>query len=202
MGLQTFSYALHDQPDLVEAICQRVGELVTAVAAHVVTIDNVGMLFLGDDMGFHSGTLISPADLRRYFLPHHKMMAEVGPPRRQAVPAPLLRQPLQAHGRPHRRRAHRRQALLRGHDPAGRGGLPPLGRPHRHPGRHGHGLPGPRRQRSRCAPAPARSWRSAASGGGYCLGTGNSVANYIPLDNYLAMLDEGRRWNREHFGVA
>jgi uroporphyrinogen decarboxylase len=29
-------------------------------------------------------------------------------------------------------------------------------------------------------------------GGGYCLGTGNSVANYIPLENYLAMLDEGR----------
>jgi uroporphyrinogen decarboxylase len=28
-------------------------------------------------------------------------------------------------------------------------------------------------------------------GGGYFLGTGNSVANYIPLDNYLAMLDEG-----------
>ena len=31
-------------------------------------------------------------------------------------------------------------------------------------------------------------------GGGYCLGTGNSVANYIPLANYLAMLDEGRRY--------
>jgi uroporphyrinogen decarboxylase len=31
-------------------------------------------------------------------------------------------------------------------------------------------------------------------GGGYCLGSGNSVANYIPLDNYLAMLDEGRRY--------
>jgi uroporphyrinogen decarboxylase len=29
-------------------------------------------------------------------------------------------------------------------------------------------------------------------GGGYCLGTGNTVANYIPVDNYLAMLDEGR----------
>ena len=25
------------------------------------------------------------------------------------------------------------------------------------------------------------------------LGTGNTVANYIPVDNYLAMLDEGRR---------
>ncbi len=31
-------------------------------------------------------------------------------------------------------------------------------------------------------------------GGGYCLGTGNSVANYVPLDNYLAMVDEGRRF--------
>ena len=35
-------------------------------------------------------------------------------------------------------------------------------------------------------------------GGGYCLGTGNSVANYMPLDNYLAMLDEGRRFGRPH----
>ena len=31
-------------------------------------------------------------------------------------------------------------------------------------------------------------------GGGYCLGTGNSAANYIPLENYLAMLDEGRKF--------
>ena len=31
-------------------------------------------------------------------------------------------------------------------------------------------------------------------GGGYCLGTGNTVANYIPLDHYLIMLDEGRRF--------
>jgi uroporphyrinogen decarboxylase len=31
-------------------------------------------------------------------------------------------------------------------------------------------------------------------GGGYCLGTGNSVANYIPLNHYLAMVDEGRRY--------
>ena len=31
-------------------------------------------------------------------------------------------------------------------------------------------------------------------GGGFCLGTGNSVANYVPFDNYLAMLDEGRRY--------
>ncbi len=32
------------------------------------------------------------------------------------------------------------------------------------------------------------------TGGGYCLGSGNSIANYIPVDNYLVMLDEGRRY--------
>jgi len=33
-------------------------------------------------------------------------------------------------------------------------------------------------------------------GGGYCLGSGNSIAKYVPLDNYLTMLDEGRRWRQ------
>jgi uroporphyrinogen decarboxylase len=42
----------------------------------------------------------------------------------------------------------------------------------------------------------------AAKGTGYALGTGNTPANYIPAKNYLAMLDEGRRWNLEHFGAA
>jgi uroporphyrinogen decarboxylase len=41
---------------------------------------------------------------------------------------------------------------------------------------------------------------ACGSGGGYVLGTGNSVANYIPLRNYLAMVDEGWRWNYEHYG--
>ena len=31
-------------------------------------------------------------------------------------------------------------------------------------------------------------------GGGYVLGSGNSIANYVPLSNYLAMQDEGARY--------
>jgi len=34
-------------------------------------------------------------------------------------------------------------------------------------------------------------------GTGYCLGTGNTVANYMPLENFLIMLDEGRKYNLE-----
>ena len=31
-------------------------------------------------------------------------------------------------------------------------------------------------------------------GGGYALGSGNSIINYLPIENYLAMLDEGAKW--------
>jgi len=31
--------------------------------------------------------------------------------------------------------------------------------------------------------------------GRFALGSGNSVANYIPVRNYLAMVDEARRWS-------
>jgi hypothetical protein len=30
------------------------------------------------------------------------------------------------------------------------------------------------------------------------MGTGNSVANYVKIENYYAMLDETRKWNEEH----
>ena len=199
-GPASFSYALHDQPDLVEAICQRVGELVTAVAAHVATIDNVGMLLLADDMGFFSGTLVSPAVLRRYFLPHQKKVAEAA----HRAGKPFV---LHACGNVYKlmddfidevridakhsfedkilpveeayRRWGDRVAILGGVD------MDVLGR----------GTEEQVRARTRQILEVC-----GVKGTGYCLGTGNSVANFIPIPNYLAMLDEGRRWNEEHFG--
>jgi uroporphyrinogen decarboxylase len=36
-----------------------------------------------------------------------------------------------------------------------------------------------------------RTLEDCKPGGGYCLGSGNSVANYVPLENYLTMIDVG-----------
>jgi uroporphyrinogen decarboxylase len=33
--------------------------------------------------------------------------------------------------------------------------------------------------------------KACKPGGGYCLGSGNTVANYVPLENYLTMLNVG-----------
>ena len=33
-------------------------------------------------------------------------------------------------------------------------------------------------------------------GGRYALGSANSITNYVPIKNYLAMLEEGLRWGK------
>lgn len=75
-----FSYeglclALYDQPDLVAAVAQRVGELLYDVYRQLVELDNVVAIFPGDDMGFRTSTLLPPDALRRYTLPWHKRFA-------------------------------------------------------------------------------------------------------------------------------
>jgi uroporphyrinogen decarboxylase len=36
--------------------------------------------------------------------------------------------------------------------------------------------------------------RQVAGGGGYCLGSSNSIPGYVPLANYLAMREAGLRY--------
>lgn len=202
MGLQPFSYALQDQPDLVEAICQRVGELAAATCAQAVAIDNVGMVFLSDDLGFFSGTLVSPDVIRRYIFPHYKKIVEtahkagrlvvfhscgnmyklmdeliddIGIDAKHSYEDKIL--PVEEAYR----RWGERIAILGGVD------MDILGR----------GTEEQVRARTRQILETC-----GARGTGYCLGAGNTAANYIAKENYLAMLDEGRRWNREHFGAG
>jgi len=200
MGLQPFFYALQDQPDLVEAITQRVGELSAATCAQVVAIDNVDMVFLSDDLGYYSGTLVSPNVIRRYVLPHYKkivdiahkagklvifhscgnmyklmdeLIDEVGIDAKHSYEDKIL--PVEEAYR----RWGDRVAVLGGVD------MDLIGR----------GTEEQVRARTRQILEVC-----GVKGMGYCLGTGNTAANYLPKQNYLAMLDEGHRWNREHFG--
>jgi uroporphyrinogen decarboxylase len=201
MGLESFAVGLVDQPDLVEAICQRVGELVTATAAQIASIDNVGIVLLSDDLGFSSSTLVSPAVLRRHIVPHYKdaveavhqagrelvyhscgnmyklmddLIDDVGIDAKHSFEDKIL--PVEEAYR----RWGDRIAILGGVD------MDLLAR----------GSEEAVRARTReilevCG----------TRGTAYALGSGNTAANYLSKQNYLAMLDEGRRWNREHFGT-
>ncbi len=202
MGLEQFSYALADDPDLVEAICQRVGGLVTATTEQVCEIDNVDMVFLSDDLGFFSGTLVSPTVIRRYMVPHYKAVTDV---------------------------AHDAGKLLIYHSCGNMYKLmddliDDVGIDAKHsyedkilPVEEAYSRWGDRisilggvdmdlLSRGTEEQVRARTRQileaCAATGTGYCLGSGNTAANYIPRQNYLAMLDEGSRWNQENFGTV
>ena len=193
MGYETLCYALYDDRDLVAAIAERLCDLYRVCAQRLLEFDRVKILFGSDDMGYKTGPLLSPADLRAFVLPGHRMCArmahEAGRPyllhscgnlseimgdlvddvridARHSFEDTIedVRDAKKTYGQ--------RIALLGGID------VDFLCRSDEES----------IRQRVRDTLAICQP------GGGYCLGTGNSVCNYIPLDSYLAMLDEGRRW--------
>ncbi|MDZ7264036.1 MAG: hypothetical protein ONB16_05585, partial [candidate division KSB1 bacterium] len=75
MSYEGLCLALHDQPELVQAVTDRVGGLLETYYQHLLDLDRVIAIFQGDDLGFRSGTLVAPTDLRKYFLPWHKKLA-------------------------------------------------------------------------------------------------------------------------------
>jgi uroporphyrinogen decarboxylase len=75
MSLEGLCFAIHDAPDLVTAVVDRVGECILGFYDHLLGLDNLVAVFQGDDMGFRSGTLIAPDDLRKYCLPWLKRLA-------------------------------------------------------------------------------------------------------------------------------
>ena len=184
--------ALYDQPGLVQAVVDKLGSLMTGFYRQLLDLDRVVAIFPGDDMGFRSGTLVSPDHLRRLVLPWHKRFAEmtharglpyflhscgnllaimddliddVGIDAKHSYEDAIL--PVQEF-----------QARFGGRD--GRIGV--LG------GLDVHilasGTPDDVRRKTRFLV------ETCGSRGRYAVGSGNSIPSYIPVENYLAMIDE------------
>jgi uroporphyrinogen decarboxylase len=77
MSYEGLCIALYDDPDLVRAVCDRVGGLMEGYYRHLLQLSNLIAVFPGDDMGFRSGTLIAPEHLRGYTLPWHRRFARM-----------------------------------------------------------------------------------------------------------------------------
>jgi uroporphyrinogen decarboxylase len=193
MGYETLCIALYEQADLVQAISDRTLEIDRVVLSRLLEYDRVRLIWGSDDMGFRSGTLISPRHMRYYVLPGHKALAGMS----HAAGRPYL---LHSCGnlssimddlindvgidakhsfedtiedvREDKKIYGDRLALLGGID-----------------------MDFMCRSTEEDVRKRVRDTLNVCQpGGGYCLGTGNSVANYLPIDNYLAMVDEGRKY--------
>jgi uroporphyrinogen decarboxylase len=192
MGFAPFALALHDQPELVEAMFQRIGDLFAAIYETLVDMPKVGALFLGDDMGYKTGPFISPEQLRHYVFPRQRRLVEITHSR----DLPFL---LHACG-------NLRLVMDDLIDYVGIDGKHSYEDTHL-PATEAKLIYGDRiailggvdvDMLTRSSEEEVRAYtrrvlEDCMPDGGYALGTGNTVANYIPVRNYLAMLDEGMK---------
>lgn len=197
LGYEGLFYLLADDPELVSRVFARWGEKVYEYYEAVIDLEGVGAIFHTDDLGHKTGTLVSPDTLRRHVFPwlkrcsalaheHGKMfwlhscgnlygrdggvieelIEEVGIDAFHSFQDVIL--PVVDF----KGRYGSRIAVLGGVD------MDKLARMDE----------GPLREYIRgildqCMP-----------GGRFAMGSGNSIANFIPLKNYFLMLWESRRW--------
>ena len=74
MGTIGMSYLMADEPELVEAVFEKIGSIHHAAVKQLATMDCVGALRQGDDLGFKTSTFLSPNQLRQLVFPTYKKM--------------------------------------------------------------------------------------------------------------------------------
>ena len=194
-GFETLSYLLVDNPDLVKATTNKIGELIYGAYKKIIGLDNLIGFFQGDDMGFKTNTFFSPDTLRKYILPWHKRFAEL---------------------------AHENGLLYVLHncgycnsimedliEDVGIDGkhsfedaIIPVAEFKKEYGNRISVLGGVdvdklcRLEEKELRQCVREILDNCMPGGGYVLGSGNSITNYIPIKNYLIMLDEGTQWRK------
>lgn len=194
LGYETLCYKIFDEPDLVDALCQNVGSFYADFTRMLCDFSCIRLIWGSDDMGFRTSTLVSAHLLREKVLPWHKCCAKIA----------------HEHNRPYLLHSCGNLEEIMGDliDDIGidakhsfEDAIMPVTEAKK---RYGDRLTllGGIDVNFLCH-ADEKAIRERVrdtlmvclQGGGYCLGTGNSVANYIPLENYLIMLDEGRKFS-------
>jgi len=194
-GYDGLGYMLYDQPDLVAAAFDRWGKITLELIETLMAMDEVGAIFHADDLGYKTSTLVSRQVLRQYLFPwlakfvaaahrHGKMfwlhccgnvyangviddlIDIVGIDAFHAFQDEIL--PVQQF----KARYGQRIAALGGID------LDKL---------------------CRLDEPSLRAYirdilRACLPGGRFALGSGNSITNFTPVENYLVLLEEARNW--------
>lgn len=194
MGYVPFSYALFDDPGLVAAVFNRVGEILLAATETLASHEKIGAIFEGDDMGHKHGLLVSADVIREHVLPWHRKLAEAA----------------HARGKPYILHACGNMAEIMDDlidycridaKHSFEDVITPVAEAKRRWGDRIAICGGVDVDKlARWPEAELRAYvrevlEQCAPGGGYLLGSGNSVPNYIPAENFLAMLDEGLRFS-------
>jgi uroporphyrinogen decarboxylase len=73
VGFEYLAYMQADDPELFAALYRRIGDLMVGIWGEFLTCyaDRFAVCRMGDDLGFKSSTLVSPATIREHVLPQY-----------------------------------------------------------------------------------------------------------------------------------
>jgi uroporphyrinogen decarboxylase len=188
MAYETFCFKLTDEPELIQNMFAKVGALWLEIYEKIASMPQVGALWLADDIAYGQGLLFSPQIMRKHLFPWYRRIGEAA----ARFDKPLLfhsdgnlrpvledlkncgikvLQPIEPKGMDIKalKQDYAGQFCLVGNIDLG--STLTLGTPDEvrsEVRQHIHDL---------------------APGGGYCVGSSNSVTNYVPLANFKAMLE-------------
>lgn len=72
VGYENLCFMLIDEPQLAGDIFDAVGSRLLSYYQHCLQHESVGAIISNDDWGFKTQTMLSPADMRKYVIPWHR----------------------------------------------------------------------------------------------------------------------------------
>ncbi|OFX13092.1 MAG: hypothetical protein A2Z18_02115 [Armatimonadetes bacterium RBG_16_58_9] len=190
MGVMGLSYAIADDPNLVDLMFDRVGNLIVSADRQIATMDAVGALRQGDDLGFKTSTFLPPYLLRKYVFPIYE---------RQVAAAHANGKPFVLHSCGNLAEVYddliddcKIDAKHSFEDV-----ILPVGDFKRLYGSRVTAVGGLdvdficRHSGEELRAYTRKHIEECFDDGYWALGTGNSLTDYMPVENYLACLDEG-----------
>lgn len=188
-GYENLCYFTYDNPELIEKTVEKVGEIICNGYEKFIKLEKIIGIFQGDDMGFKTQTLLSPDFFKKYIIPWHKKISEIAHKNGKFYILhscgniePLMDELIEVvkiDGKhsfedeiipvwEFKKKYGEKIAVIGGVDV---GKLCEL---------KGNQL---RKY--------IRNILERCAGPGYILGSGNSIANYVPPENFLVMIEEG-----------
>jgi uroporphyrinogen decarboxylase len=187
-GYETLCYLTLDDPELTRDIFDAVGSRLLRYYEICAGFETVGALISNDDWGFKTQTMLHPADMRRYVFPWHKRIVETA----HAAGKPAI---LHSCGNLEEVMDDIIDEMQFDGKHSFEDAIEPVEKAYERWGSRIAILGGidmdfvcrstPEEIRKRSVSMLERS----AQRGSYALGSGNSIPEYVPDENYLAMIE-------------
>jgi uroporphyrinogen decarboxylase len=193
LGYEGLFYKINDNPELVKAVFDRWGEIVLTYYENVIDFDCIGAVWHADDLGYKTGTMLSPENLQKYVFPWTKRFATVahehgklfilhscGNYYKNGVIEDLIDIGVDV--------IHSFQDVIMPVEKA----LAEYGNRMGMAG--GVDIDSLCRMKDEALRNYLQNILETCTGGRFAYGSGNTIANYVPIEKYCIMLEEGRNW--------